>query len=204
MRTRAKLKEYDAGLAGLCREVFGDGTWRYRRPAARPPEERAHLPGYDRARLPRFEWRKVPVGDAAKVTVQSAAGDFELAIDVKAAPEAARLFLAVAEDGGYHSGRLRGSDGVVRGTVAAGWLKRGPAERLKLPTVPAAAARPAEGTIAHLRGGAVGEFVLFPGAVPEAVGEVVPFGRIASGGEVVRAVLTRSEAIDLRRVIRTE
>ncbi|QDU19461.1 hypothetical protein [Urbifossiella limnaea] len=204
VRTRAGLKEYDAGLAGLCREVFGDGPWRYRRPAARPPEERAHLPGYDRAKLPRFEWRKVPVGDAAKVTVQTAAGDFELVVDAKAAPEAARLFLAVAEDGGYHSGRLRGAAGVVRGTAAAGWLTRGAAERLKLPTVPASTARPAEGTIALVRGGAVGEFVLFPGTVPEAVGDVVPCGRIGSGADVVRAVLTRGETIDLRRVIRTE
>jgi len=56
IRTRCQLKDYDPELAKLCREVFGDGPWRYRRPAKRPAADLKHLPGYDPKQLPRFEW----------------------------------------------------------------------------------------------------------------------------------------------------
>jgi hypothetical protein len=56
VNTRAELKEYDPALARLVAEVFGDGPWRYRKPAARPQAARAHLQGYDAARAPRFAW----------------------------------------------------------------------------------------------------------------------------------------------------
>jgi hypothetical protein len=52
--TREELKEYDAGLAALVEEVFGDGAWRYQRPADRA--EAAHLAGYDPAAAPTFAW----------------------------------------------------------------------------------------------------------------------------------------------------
>lgn len=195
VRTREKLKAYDAPLAELCREVFGEGAWRYKRPAERSPEDRRHLPGYDPAKLPRFEWRKAPVGDAAKVTVQTAAGDFDLELDAKAAPEAAAVFLAVALDGGYHSGVLKADGAALRGTASAAWLARGGFERLKLGTVPASAARPAADTIALVRGGAPGEFVIYPGAAPETPGDVVPIGRVTRG---------TPRAADVRRVIRTD
>jgi len=61
IRTRAKLKEYDTELAKLCQEVFGNGDWRYTRPAARTAEDRKHLVEYDIKKLPRFEWRVEPV-----------------------------------------------------------------------------------------------------------------------------------------------
>ncbi len=202
VRTRAKLKEYDAPLADLCREVFGDGAWRYKRPAARSAEDRRHLPGYDPKALPRFEWRKAPVGDAAKVTVQTAAGDFDLELDAKAAPEAVNLFLAVALDGGYHSSRLRTVEGAVRGTASPAWVERGDAARLKLGAVPAVTARPVADGIALMRGGAVGDFVLYAGAPPETAGDVVPLGRVVRGAEVLRGV--GAEGVDVRRVIRTE
>jgi hypothetical protein len=52
--TREKLKSYDARLAGLLAEVYGDGDWRYTRPPART--EPAHLRGLDRSALPTFAW----------------------------------------------------------------------------------------------------------------------------------------------------
>ncbi len=205
VRTREKLKVYDSTLADLCKEVFGDGPWRYKRPADRPAADRAHLPGYDPKALPRFQWRRVPPGDRPKVTVQTAGGDFDLELDTKAAPEAVGVFLDVALDGGYHSGRLRAAGGVVRGSAGPAWLGHGP-DRLKLGPVPASDARPADGSIALVRGGAVGEFVLFAGPPPEAAGDVVPFGRVTRGAEVVRRILAGGDqpAVDVRRVIRNE
>jgi len=58
VNTRAELLQYDPALAALCREVFGDRPWRYRKPPDRPADERAHLAGYDPARAPTFHWRK--------------------------------------------------------------------------------------------------------------------------------------------------
>jgi hypothetical protein len=52
--TREELKAYDAALAQLCAEVFGDGPWRYTRPDRRT--EKAHLAGYDPTVAPSFEW----------------------------------------------------------------------------------------------------------------------------------------------------
>lgn len=57
VNTRAELKEYDPGLAALCQEVFGDGEWRYLKPAAREGKDRAHLEGFDPATAPEFHWR---------------------------------------------------------------------------------------------------------------------------------------------------
>ncbi len=54
--TREELKEYDAGLAKLCEEVFGNDAWRYQSPAARKTS--AHLEGYDPTQSPRFSWPK--------------------------------------------------------------------------------------------------------------------------------------------------
>lgn len=51
--TRAELVEYDPGLAGLCREVFGETVLKYTRPATRLT---GHLAGYDPSTSPRFEW----------------------------------------------------------------------------------------------------------------------------------------------------
>jgi len=88
IRTRAKLKEYDTELAKLCKEVFGDGDWRYTRPAARKAEDRKHLVDYDIKKLPRFEWRVEPLHDKAKATVQTSLGDFDVDLDAKGSPEA--------------------------------------------------------------------------------------------------------------------
>lgn len=65
VNTREKLKAYDAPLASLCAEVFGDGPWRYQRPAQRPEAERAHLAGFDPAKSPAFLWRPDPPAHVA-------------------------------------------------------------------------------------------------------------------------------------------
>ena len=51
--TRDELKEYDARVAALCEEIFGDDEWRYTRPETRLT---GHLEGYDPGQAPRFEW----------------------------------------------------------------------------------------------------------------------------------------------------
>lgn len=60
--TRAELLEYDAGLAAICREVFGDTKLAYTKPATRL---RDHLAGYDPQTAPKFEWpeRLIKIGD---------------------------------------------------------------------------------------------------------------------------------------------
>ena len=56
VNTREELKEYDPRLAAIVAEVFGDGQWRYVRPANRMPEERAHLEGFDPEKAGKFVW----------------------------------------------------------------------------------------------------------------------------------------------------
>jgi hypothetical protein len=75
--TREKLKAYDAALAALCAEVFGDIPWKYQKPADRRPEERAHLAGFDRSKAPRFKWRTEPVPERPRVSLDSPAGNME-------------------------------------------------------------------------------------------------------------------------------
>ena len=55
VNTRVELKQYDPRLAQLVKEVFGDGKWRYQRPATRKPAS-AHLKGYDAKKAPTFAW----------------------------------------------------------------------------------------------------------------------------------------------------
>ncbi len=58
--TRDKLKAYDAELAKLLTEVYGDREWRYIRPAQRAASERKHLEGFDPLKAPRFQWPTTP------------------------------------------------------------------------------------------------------------------------------------------------
>jgi len=53
VNTREELVEYDARLAGLCREVFGETAFRYTKPPTRLSE---HLTGYDPSSAPEFLW----------------------------------------------------------------------------------------------------------------------------------------------------
>jgi cyclophilin family peptidyl-prolyl cis-trans isomerase len=169
--------------------------------------------------LPRFEWRAAPIGDKPRATIQTAVGDFDVELDARGAPEATAVFLQVALAGGYHSGRFHTAvrdpkepkNGLVSASASPLWVERA-APRLKLDDVPATKARPADGTIALVRGGtAPGAFVVFVGTPPEPFGDMVPFGRVVKGAEVVRKLLAEPDggdkaksAIDIRRVIRTE
>ncbi|WP_240488925.1 hypothetical protein [Labilithrix luteola] len=54
--TREKLEAYDAPIARLLRETFGEGTWRYSKPSKRSLEESTHLVGFDRASAGSFVW----------------------------------------------------------------------------------------------------------------------------------------------------
>ncbi len=103
---RVLLKEYDPTLAALCREVYGDGAWRYKKPADRPTADRAHLAGYDASKAPTFHWRPVPVPDAPHVSIQTALGDIEVELDAKAAPKTVENFLRYVHDGFYADGRF--------------------------------------------------------------------------------------------------
>ena len=53
--TRKELREYDPGLAKLCKEVFGETKLVYTKPVTRL---RGHLKGYDPKKAPRFRWPK--------------------------------------------------------------------------------------------------------------------------------------------------
>jgi cyclophilin family peptidyl-prolyl cis-trans isomerase len=103
---RAILKEYDPALASLCREVYGDGTWRYKKPVERAPADRAHLTGYDFAKAPTFHWRPAPIPDAPRVSIQTALGDIEVELDAKAAPNTVANFLRYVHEGFYADGRF--------------------------------------------------------------------------------------------------
>ncbi len=213
VRTRAKLKSHDPGLAALCKEVFGDTAWRYVKPRDRKPEDRAHLVGYDPAAVPRFRWRDAAVGAKPKVVVQTAAGDFDVELDATAAPAAVTNFLRVALDGGYHSGRfVRASGGGAWAAVGSAWKEKW-AKDLALEDVPAATAKPADGTIALVRDetGWVGFAVFLGDTIDVGTASVVPIGRVTTGRDVVKKILAGptkdgelTKPVDIRRVIRNE
>ena len=72
VNTRALLLEYDAGLAAMCREVFGDTVIKYTKPATRLS---GHMAGYDPTKAPTFIWperlRKVKAEIRANARVRS-------------------------------------------------------------------------------------------------------------------------------------
>jgi hypothetical protein len=72
VNTRALLLEYDAGLAALCREVFGDTVIRYTKPATRLT---GHLEGYDPSKAPRFTWPERLEKARAEIRRQAMARD---------------------------------------------------------------------------------------------------------------------------------
>lgn len=53
IHTREQLKAYDPVGAALCKEVMGDGDWRFVSPLARVGE--GHLKGYDPSKAPKIE-----------------------------------------------------------------------------------------------------------------------------------------------------
>lgn len=77
VNTRAELLQYDPGLAGICREVFGDTTLKYSKPTTRLT---GHMAGYDPSKAPRFAWperlkqAKVLIKEQAKSRDEAANG----------------------------------------------------------------------------------------------------------------------------------
>jgi hypothetical protein len=63
--SRDQLKAKDPVLAKLLTEVYGDGSWRYVKPANRSADETLHLVGLDRSKMPAFDVRKSPRVQAA-------------------------------------------------------------------------------------------------------------------------------------------
>jgi len=53
VNTRKELLEYDAGLAAMCKELFGDTEIKYTKPTTRLT---GHMQGYDPAKSPEFVW----------------------------------------------------------------------------------------------------------------------------------------------------
>jgi hypothetical protein len=58
VNTREELAEYDPELAALCREVFGENPWRYRRADDPARKSESHLAPLDRKALPVFRWER--------------------------------------------------------------------------------------------------------------------------------------------------
>ena len=212
IRTRKQLLEYDPDLAKLCKEVFGENEWRYLRPTKRKPADRAHLTGYDPAQLPRFHWRNVPLIDKPLVTLDTAAGEIIVECDTKSAPEAIKNFLAIALNGGYHSGKfISAESGWIRATTKPNWIDQN-AKRLDLTAVPAAKWIPAEGSIVWIHeGSGRGDFAIAIDGSAKAFDSTTPFGRVSKGLELAKKIAAGKSdngllvsPIDLRRVIRTE
>ena len=106
VNTRAELEDYDPALAELCREVFGDGEWRYLRPGDRNPERRAHLAGFDPAEAPDFEWREYPLTEYPRVQIDTALGSIIVELDGVNAPVTTANFLRYVLDGFYSDGEF--------------------------------------------------------------------------------------------------
>lgn len=129
VNTRAELKDYDKGLAGLCSEVFGEIPWRYLKPMDRSAADRAHLAEYDFSKAPRFRWREEPVPEKPRVLIQTAIGDIEVELDRKAAPFTVTNFLHYVHEGLY-------SDGGFHRTVM---MANQPLNQVKIQVIQAAA-----------------------------------------------------------------
>jgi len=106
VHTRKQLLEYDPEVAKLCREVFGDNSWRYQKPMEREPAERVHLAGYDFSKSPRFHWRKVPMIAKPRVRIETALGDIEVELYHEKAPKTVSNFLYYVEERLFNDGQF--------------------------------------------------------------------------------------------------
>lgn len=104
VNTRSELRAYDAELAKLCEEVFGDRGWRYLKPRFRTAENRQHLVSVNFDQLPAFQWRSEPIPEKPRVRIDTALGEIELELDRNAAPEAVSNFLHYVHQGWYSDG----------------------------------------------------------------------------------------------------
>jgi len=106
VHTRAQLLEYDPAVAQLCREVYGDNSWRYQKPMDRPAAGRAHLVGFDSSKSPQFRWREVPMVDKPRVQIETAQGNIEVELYYKQAPITVSNFLRYAHERLFNDGQF--------------------------------------------------------------------------------------------------
>ncbi len=78
INTRKELEEYDPVVAALCREVFKDNEWTYKKPEARAAADREHLKTFDRSQAPTFHWREEPVPEQPRISIDCALGEIQL------------------------------------------------------------------------------------------------------------------------------
>ena len=234
VNTRVELTEYDPGVAVLCREVFGEGPWRYRKPGLRDSAGREHLAGFDPAKAPRFRWRTESVPDRPRVLIQTALGDIEVELEARAASGTVTNFLHYVHQGLY-------ADGEFFRTVTAGnqptndiriAVLQARANGLRtnefLPPIPLERTRDTglrhrDGTLSMARGGpdsAQDHFFICVGDQPELDfgGRRNPdgqgfaaFGRVVKGMDVVRRIHTQpaegqqlTPPVRIQRAIRLE
>ena len=209
--TRPELKEYDPAVAKLCEEVFGDLSWRYKKPMERDPSGRAHLAGYDPGSAPRFKWRSAPVPEHPRVSIETALGVIEVELDANAAPATVTNFLRYVQAGLYNDGEFHRTvtlsnqpDNKVRIQVIQASANPARTNDLFAP-IPIERTRQTglkhrDGTISMARDGpdsAQDQFFICIGAQPELDfgGKRNPdgqgfaaFGRVVKGMEVVRKI----------------
>ena len=106
VNTRAELEEYDAALAALCREVFGDGEWRYQKPQYRGSKGQVHLVSFDPAEAPHFRWREYPLTDRPRVQIDTALGSITVELDAVRAPATTENFIRYVLEGFYSDGEF--------------------------------------------------------------------------------------------------
>ena len=104
VNTRDELLAYDPRVAALCLEVFGDRSWRYRKPHLREPADRGHLEGLDLDNLPTFRWRDEPIPDSPRVQIDTALGQITVELDYRSAPATVANFLHYVHQGLYSDG----------------------------------------------------------------------------------------------------
>lgn len=129
VNTRAELKQYDPRLSHLCLEVFGDGPWRYKKPAERVEADRTHLLGWNSVKLPRFRWRDEKMPAHPRVLIQTAFGDIEVELDAEKSPNTVANFLQYVHEGFY-------SDGKFHRTVTA---ENQPNDKIRIAVIQASA-----------------------------------------------------------------
>jgi len=60
VNTREEVIEYDPALAALCKEIFGENPWQYRRSDDPARSQEPHLKDLVREELPEFRWEPAP------------------------------------------------------------------------------------------------------------------------------------------------
>ena len=229
VNTRRELIEYDPEVAQLCKEVFGDGPWRYKRPVDRSADERKHLKNSSFVNQPVFQWRDESISQKPKVLFQTSVGDFELELELEKSPDLIEVLLKYIHQGFFSHGEITlnshleelisgtNEHGVVR--ISAKPLEElggfGPISQRPQPGV---ARQPVDGVVAVVPdAGATGRHDLVicwevPSGTPAT--RVTPpgwvvLGRIHSGQESLKKMkklLTRERAalgrIEIQRAIR--